>query len=111
MNYPPSLPKDVLMRSFVALNGEIGILIEDAPKFLQICADDHLDILGWEMWLVDHVFDGESQRPISSLGNWCGLIPLRSSSSLALVGGSGGRIETAKEISDLLPEQWWNKRG
>jgi hypothetical protein len=105
MNYPPSLAADVKARAFVASNGELGILPDDAQTFLRACEADSINLLGWEMWLVEHMFVAHPQAPVLSRGNWCGLIPLRGSSMLSVVGGSGNRTQTEREVSGLVLDE------
>lgn len=102
---PPSLSDQLIARAFHASNGELGILPADAELFLATCATDDIEVLGWELWLVDHRCDPSGSRPVRSIGSWCGLIPTLHGPLPAVVGGSGHRKQTSLEIAALkLPE-------
>jgi hypothetical protein len=104
MHYPPSLPKEVLSRSFRARNGELGILPDDLDAFLAACRTDQVEILRWELWLVDHQtepFDGEV---LKALGRWTGLIPARSAAApTGVFGGDRNSCASSAEITALTP--------
>lgn len=72
MMFPPSLDPKVKERSFHSMNGELGLLRFDVPAFLDACDADNIPVLGWEAWIVDHVFDGADL--IGAAGAWSGLI-------------------------------------
>jgi hypothetical protein len=74
LNYPPSLPPEVMGRAWRASNGELGIMPSDAEAFLDACERDSIQVLGWELWLVDHWLEGENTL-VSRSGIWTGLIP------------------------------------
>jgi hypothetical protein len=62
MMFPPSLPDYVKARAFRATNGELGIMPGDAGAFLDACRSDGVEVLGWELWIVDHFVGLEKQR-------------------------------------------------
>ncbi len=96
MMYPPSIPENVKARAFRAGNGELGILPEDTPAFLEACRKDRVEVLGWELWVVDHEWDFETGLPSRSPGVWMGGIPMRGESLSAVVHG-----ETAEQLADI----------
>lgn len=98
MMYPPSLPDDVKGRAFLADNGEIGVLPADTIAFLDACRADTVEVFGWELWVVDHVW-GLDNSPAAAEGCWCGGIPLRGGDFPAVVCGDGGVDETAGQIA------------
>ena len=98
MMYPPSLPADVKARAFVATNGELGIIPNDAPMFLQSCRADSVEVLGWELWLVNHTWESEN-APVASVGLWCGGIPCSDEVAPAVVGGTGDVEETERQLA------------
>jgi hypothetical protein len=71
---PRSLDRSIIERSWLAGNGELGILPEDVNGFLDACVSDSISVLGWEMWLVEHQWDGEEGAEIGR-GMWTGLVP------------------------------------
>src|ERR1700761_2910209 len=95
---PPSLPRDIVDRSFVAQNGEFGIKIEDAAAFLNACDADCIELLGWELWLVDHAV-ASTKVPHKSEGNWSGLIPTIGDDAPSVIGGEGDLEETRRQIA------------
>ena len=101
MFYPPSLPLDVLARSFRAMNGELGLLPADVSAFLDACQTDGVRVLGWDLWLIDHAFDAGSKAPKMAKGSWCGLIPLRADPLPAVVAGTGDLARTRARIAEL----------
>lgn len=108
MLFPPSLSQAVLSRTFHAKNGELGLLLADAEDFLAACDKDAVEVLGWELWLVDHMWN-ETGMQIPAPGLWCGGIP--TIEGQAFFGGSGGSNCCRREIANLkLPEtiddQW-----
>jgi hypothetical protein len=84
-NYPPSLDLQVVARSFIAGNGELGVLPQDVATFVEACRRDGFAVLGWEMWLADYRFWRGGQ--VRATGSWDGLIPCKGDDSLSLVGG------------------------
>jgi hypothetical protein len=110
MMHPPSLPPDVVARSFVAPNGELGVLPADALAFLDACRADGVAVCGWELWIVDHAW-GPGNLPVAEAGAWCGGIPLRGGSVLAIVGGHGDADRSKEQLAafDMSAEvepQW-----
>lgn len=101
MNYPPSLPDDVLARAFRASNGELGVLPSDADRFLTACETDQIEVLGWELWLVDHVPEPQSGELVTSPGRWSGLIPMLDTTRPAVFEGSGNAKKSREEIAAL----------
>jgi hypothetical protein len=98
MMFPSSLPEDVKARALIASNGEIGVLPADASSFLRACEQDGVEVLGWELWVVDHAWGTETNGPVQSSGLWCGGIPLQSGPLPAVVGGTGNLEETARQL-------------
>jgi len=96
MMYPPSLPKDVLSRSFRAENGELGLLLKDAPAFLDACQADLVSVLGWELWLVNHDWNAVLNEPGAAPGYWCGLIPVLDNALPGVFHGSGDLMPAVK---------------
>ncbi len=111
--FPPSLPQPVISRAFHADNGELGIAPADATAFLDACEADLAEVLGWELWLVDHVWSASRNESTKAPGYWCGLIPVRGSSLPNVVHGDGDRDLTRKELADLdlnaLVEPRWSE--
>jgi len=98
--FPPSLPKDVKARAFVATNGELGLLISDAQSFLAACRADRVAVLGWELWLAHHTCDlGGAPEPAEGL--WSGGIPVRGQSTPSVIGGAGDADESERQLSDF----------
>ena len=87
---PPSILDEIRRRAFKAPNGELGIELSDVMGFLEICANDSIAILGWEVWIVDHAFDPETKAPKPVLGQWCGLVPSHHLTSNRVIGGDAG---------------------
>ena len=98
MLYPPSLSQEVRERSFVATNGELGILPSDAEEFLVACRTDAAKVLGWELWVIDHIW-GEGNTPVPVVGLWCGGIPLQNEILPAVCGDSGNADETERQLA------------
>ena len=113
MEFPPSLSPEIRARAFHAVNGEIALRPADATAFLDACQADGVSVLGWELWLVDHVFDSASKHPRRTAGSWCGLIPLRGGELPAVIAGSGGLEATREQIAaidlDRLLEAPWRE--
>ena len=111
MLFPPSLPRPVICRAFRAGNGELGVLPSDVAIFLDACQADHVEVLGWELWLADHEWNPETKEPVGTPRRWCGLIPIRGQSSPAVVHGVGDLKTTCRELAtldlDALIEPRW----
>jgi hypothetical protein len=102
MAYPPSLPEDVKSRAFRAANGEIGVRPADASSFLAACRSDGVEVLGWELWVVDHDWGNETnEEPVAAKGSWCGGIPMQNHDVPAVVGGEGDVDETLRQLSSM----------
>lgn len=96
--YPPSLPADLKARAFVATNGELGVIPNDAQMFLQSCRADSVEVLGWELWLVNHTW-GSDNAPVASVGSWCGGIPCSDEEAPAVVCGTGDVEKTERQLA------------
>ena len=94
--FPPSLDAAVLRRAFRAGNGELGVSIDDVKLFLEACRRDKAEVLGWELWVIDHewTFDDQALRQ----GSWCGGVPLRAGGS-AIYGGNGEADASEAQIA------------
>jgi hypothetical protein len=95
------LSPDILTRSFRAASGELGVHPGDATAFLNACEANGIGVVGWELWLVDHVFDAGSRHPRRAAGSWCGLIPLRGGDLPAVIAGSGSLTVTREQIAAI----------
>ena len=98
MDYPPSLSEDVKRRAFLADNGEIGVPPADAGSFLDACRADSVEVLGWELWVVNHVW-GLDNSPVAAAGCWCGGIPMQGADFPAVVCGDGDGDETLRQLT------------
>ena len=98
MMFPPSLPPDVKARAFVTTNGELGVLPSDTQLFLDACRADSVEVLGWELLVVNHAW-GEDNAPVAAAGLWFGGIPLRGDTVPAVVGGSGDVGATEEQVA------------
>lgn len=87
MSVPPSLSRALMKRSFHARSGALGILPSDVPTFLKACEKDGVRVLGWALWIVDHRWDFDKNRPVKSAGDWCGGIPTRD--GMSVISGTG----------------------
>lgn len=101
MMHPPSLPNEVKARAFRAGNGELGILPSDARTFLTACRSDGVGVFGWELWVVDHTWDAQTNGPVPAKGDWCGGIPVTKYDVPAVIGGEGDAEETERQLADL----------
>jgi hypothetical protein len=101
MLFPESLPQAVISRAFHAANGELGIMPADASEFLDACQADHVEVLGWELWLVDHEWNFASNGPRKAAGKWSGLIPIRGELRPGVLSGHGDRARTRAELATL----------
>jgi hypothetical protein len=96
--FPSSLPKPVIARAFRAVNGELGVLLADAPSFLDACRTSDVEVLGWELWIVDHRWALDNS-PVPAAGDWCGGIPIIGEALPAVVGGEGDADEVERQLS------------
>lgn len=96
--FPPSLPQEIKDRAFRASNGELGIVLGDAQAFLKATTADDIEVLGWELWIIDHAWELENNGLCSAPGYWCGGIPLRNNDVPAVVGGVGDANQTLLQI-------------
>ncbi len=101
--FPPSLSPEVLERSFRARNGEVGVRLEDMEAFLTACERDQIEVLGWDLWLVDHAWDDATNRvrrvPVS--GYWCELIPGAGHDLPGIYVGQGDADECRDDIGKI----------
>lgn len=86
-----------MARCFVAGNGELGVLQADVPAFLDACRKDAIDVLGWEVWIINHRGMG-----LFSPGSWTGLIPTPDGST-AVFGGDGDADEVRRQVGEFQP--------
>jgi len=105
MFYPPSLSEIAKARAFRATNGELGVLIDDVEVFLQACRSSGTEVLGWELWIVDHAW-GEDNSPVPAEGLWCGGIPVCKLNIPSVIGGDGDVDETERQLAafDIIAE-------
>jgi hypothetical protein len=110
MLWPPSLDSVVRSRAFHATNGELGVLPEDAASFLAACRKDRVEVLGWELWVVDHAWGQHFNGPVPAPGLWCGGIPVKGHNITAVYGFDGDADEAERQLashalsSEVLPE-------
>lgn len=97
MMYPPSLSQNVKARAFIASYGELGVLASDAQQFLSDCRADGVEVLGWELWIVEHRW--AENRLLAAAGYWCGGIPLRDKNFVSVVGGEGDRDKVERQLA------------
>jgi hypothetical protein len=101
----------VISRAFRAANGELGVMPADASAFLDACQADVVEVLGWELWLIDHHWNAALEEPGKAPGRWCGLIPMRGELLPSVVHGDGDLTSTRAELAnidlDVLIEARW----
>lgn len=97
--FPPSLPESLKQRAYRATNGELGVHPADAASFLRVCRQDGVEVLGWELWVVDNTWGADPNGPVPAPGQWCGGIPLQGERVPAVVGGEGDVEDTASQLA------------
>jgi hypothetical protein len=100
MLFPPSLPPEIRVRAFRAMNGELGIRAEDVEAFLDICDADGVDVLGWELWLADHAWVAPARVDYVP-GSWSGGIPGRDGHPPAVAMADGNSHAARAAIARL----------
>lgn len=108
---PPSLPPEVLARSFRARNGELGVREADVDAFLDACDADGFAVLGWELWLVDHEPGAANFFPSPSPGSWTPFVPVAGRSVTTIFSGHDDARASRAEIREfawpeLIAESW-----
>jgi hypothetical protein len=98
MLFPPSLPEEVLARSFRSGNGELGLVPGDVPAFLDACERDGAQLLGWEFWIADHQPNDGFTRPEPAPGVWFGGIPMIDSPLPNIIQGDGNLADIRREL-------------
>lgn len=107
MLYPPSLSAEMLQRAFRAPNGELGLSRSDVQAFLAVCEADGTEVYGWELWIVDHVCQPDSDQPLPENGAIWGCVPAWASiqgDPSSFFGGDGNLQQTSLEIAHLRLE-------
>lgn len=51
--FPPFLPQSVEAGAFCSGIGELEVIPDDALLFLDAFRNDGIELLGWELWVVD----------------------------------------------------------
>ena len=92
--------EEVLARAFHAENGETAVLPEDAAAYIDACEKIGAEVLGWDVWLVDHTFDDKGAL-VPRKGAWCGMLPARRATTPVVIGGEGDAEESRAQIADL----------
>ncbi|WP_295635931.1 hypothetical protein [Novosphingobium sp.] len=100
MKFPPSLDDAVKARAFRATNGELGIKLTDTAIFLAACRIDGVEVLGWELWVIDHECGERVAGPCHAPGGWCGEIPMRKG-TIAVLGDDGEADATEQQLADF----------
>ena len=100
----------ILARSFRAINGETGVRPEDFALYLDACADLGVEVVGWELWLIDHVARDPGE-PSFLPGKWTTLIPARGAATPVAIGGDGDADEcraqlTALDLDGIVEARW-----
>ena len=95
MLFPPSLDQAIRARAFHAANGELGIHPQDVTSFLSACRKDRAEVLGWELWVIDHAWGDQFSGPVSAPGKWCGGVPVKSN-TLPVVFSFDGDVDEAE---------------
>lgn len=101
MLFPPSLDPIVRSRAFHATNGELGVLPEDVGSFLAACRADDIEVLGGELWVVDHAWGDHFNGPVPAPGLWCGGIPMKGYDIPVVYGFDGNADESESELTKL----------
>lgn len=86
-----------MARSFFARNGELGIHLSDVIAFLDACRKDGIDVLGWEVWIINYRELGQF-----SPGSWTGLIPTPDDST-AVIDGDGDADQVQQQFLLFQP--------
>ena len=104
MVFPPSLAPELHARCFRAMNGELGVRLEDIPAFLDACDEDGVEILGWELWLADHAWVAPTRIEYVP-GSWSGGIPGRDGLPTVFA-AADGNSDAARAALRALPLDW-----
>lgn len=100
MMFPPSLDDAVKERAFFDAGGELGIKLADTALFLAACRNDGVEVLGWDLWVIDHSCGKRVAGPSYAPGCWCGEIPMRKG-TIAVVEGHGDADATEQQLADF----------
>jgi hypothetical protein len=84
------------------VNGELGLLYADAPDFLEACRSSGVEVLGWELWIVNHAW-GHANAPVPASGSWCGGIPIVGEALPAVVAGDGNADDAEIQLAAFDP--------
>lgn len=101
MLWPPSLDPAVRARAFHATNGELGVLPDDVTLFLAACREDDVEVLGGEIWVVDHTWGNHFNGPVPAPGLWCGGIPIKGYDIPVVYGFDGDADESERQLAEL----------
>lgn len=89
------------MRAFHAPNGELGIHPEDVTTFLAACRKDRAEVLGWELWVIDHAWGDHINGPVKAPGTWCGGIPINGNKLPVVFSFCGDVDETERQFQSV----------
>jgi hypothetical protein len=111
MFWPPSLDPVVRSRAFHDTGGELGILPEDAASFLSACREDRVEVLGWDLWVVDHAWDHHFRGLVPAPGLWDHAIPVKGRNTFAVYPFEGDADEAERQLASLdllseVPPEW-----
>lgn len=110
MLWPPSLDPLIRSQAFHATNGELGVLPKDVTPFLAACRHDRVDVLGWDLWVVDHAWGERFSGPVPAPGSWCGGIPVSRHEAPAVYSFNGDADKAERQLAaldlavEVLPE-------
>lgn len=78
--------------------------------FLAACRKDRVQLLGWELWVVDHVWSQQLNGRVPAPKLRCGGIPVQGHNSTAVYECDGDADEAERQLasldlsSEVLPE-------
>ena len=77
------------------------MLPDDVAFFLAACREDRVDLLGWELWVVDHASGERFNGPVAAPGLWCGGVPVRGQDIPAVYGFEGDADQVERQLATL----------
>ncbi len=74
---------------------------DDVTSFLAACRKDRVEVLGWELWIVDHAWGADFNGPLSTPGLWCGGIPVNGHAIPAVFAFDVDADEAERQLASL----------
>jgi hypothetical protein len=83
--------------------GGVDITRSTPPSLMSgaFALTEPLEVLGWELWVVDHAWGKHFNGPVPAPGLWCGGVPVKGHDIPVVYGVDGDADEAERQLANL----------